>query len=94
MKSQAGIDALGFGYGRAFLCEVGCKAVDAAFGEILATGLAAMVVAVAIIVELRASFKELENQWIRPATHLAIGPWRLCASGEAAETWEIIKLAE
>lgn len=73
VESQAGIDALGLGYSRAFLGEVVGEAVNAALGEVLAAGLAAVVVAVAVVIQLGASLEELENQGIGPATHVASG---------------------
>lgn len=74
VQGQAGIDAIGLGYGGTFLGEVVGEAVDAALGEVLAAGLAAVVVAIAVVVELRASLKELENQRIGPPTHLVAAP--------------------
>lgn len=52
-----------------FLHQMVGQAVDAALGELLAAGLAGVLVAVACILELLPADEELENQLIRLAAH-------------------------
>lgn len=50
------------------------EAVDTALGKVFAAGFALVMVAIAVVIELRTSLEELENERVRSTAHLAIDP--------------------
>ena len=64
MEGQARINSLGFRDGRTVLGQMVCQRVDAALGKVLATFHTGMRISVTVVLELLASLKVREDDWI------------------------------